>query len=120
MQEQRNSNSFEFFGIDIIADTLGTCWLLEVNRLPGLETSKINIAAEDDLYNTMMLALLRTVCQPLVNEAIENERTRWKCVSSVPAHVRFNSDVLFKNLLRWKMHTRHLRNEVCVGPMLNK
>ena len=32
MQEQGSARHFEFFGIDIIADTAGQCWLVEANR----------------------------------------------------------------------------------------
>lgn len=32
MQEQTSERHFEFFGIDVIADTAGQCWLVEANR----------------------------------------------------------------------------------------
>ena len=32
MQEQSGARNFEFFGIDVIADATGQCWLVEANR----------------------------------------------------------------------------------------
>ncbi len=32
MQEQSSARHFEFFGIDIIADSSNHCWLVEANR----------------------------------------------------------------------------------------
>lgn len=32
MKEQVSSHHFEFFGLDLIADTAGGCWLVEINR----------------------------------------------------------------------------------------
>ena len=39
MKEQISPHHFEFFGIDVIEYGDGLCWLIEVNRLPGLEAS---------------------------------------------------------------------------------
>jgi hypothetical protein len=65
MKKQINKNHFEFFGIDVIADMDGYCWLLEINRLPGLESSKLNTVDEDLMYNEMMTSLLRIVLHPI-------------------------------------------------------
>jgi Tubulin-tyrosine ligase family len=65
MTEQTSDHRFEFFGVDIIADEDGNAWLIEVNRLPGLESSKNNKVIEDVFYDTMMLELLNLVLQPL-------------------------------------------------------
>ena len=35
---QRNENHFDFFGLDIVCDQSGRCWLLEVNRYVLLST----------------------------------------------------------------------------------
>lgn len=35
-QSQSGTRRFDFYGIDIIADTFGDVWLIECNRLPGL------------------------------------------------------------------------------------
>jgi hypothetical protein len=32
MKYQRNCDHFEFFGLDLIEDATGTCWLIEANR----------------------------------------------------------------------------------------
>lgn len=62
MSEQRSPLHFEFVGLDIICDAYGECYLLEVNRLPGLESSKNRCKPqEDNLYNEMMAELLRLV-----------------------------------------------------------
>ena len=37
----------------------GTAWLLESNLPPGLESTSVNMAAEDDVYNRMMSGVLR-------------------------------------------------------------
>ena len=77
MQVQRNANHFDFFGIDIIADANGDCWLIEVNRLPGLESSNNRCKQqEDDMYDEMMLSTLRMVLTPLdENVEVDIERT---------------------------------------------
>ena len=69
MAHQTNLNNFEFFGIDVILDQQGHCWLIEANRLPGLESSKNNQAEEDRFYDTMMTDLLRIVLSPLLVSA---------------------------------------------------
>lgn len=59
MAEQRSPRHFEFVGVDVICDAYGECYLLEVNRLPGLETSKNRCKPDEDvLYNEMMLGVL--------------------------------------------------------------
>jgi len=59
MEQQTCPTHFEFFGIDVVADTNGDCWLIEVNRLPGLESSKKNKEAEDEMYDEMMTGVLK-------------------------------------------------------------
>jgi len=66
MKEQTSRHHFEFFGLDLIADTSGRCWLIEINRLPGLESSKQNKKQEDEFYNTMMSSLLHIVLHPVM------------------------------------------------------
>jgi len=39
MAAQHSKGHFEFFGIDVIADAERNCWLIELNRLPGLGVS---------------------------------------------------------------------------------
>jgi hypothetical protein len=67
---QENGNNFEFFGFDIIADEKGNCWLIEVNRLPGLESSKNNLMEEDIMYNEMMLSLLQIILFPFFEKKL--------------------------------------------------
>ncbi|KAJ1427693.1 tubulin-tyrosine ligase family-domain-containing protein, partial [Ochromonadaceae sp. CCMP2298] len=54
MSKQRGGQHFEFFGIDVIADSAGACWFIEANRLPGLESSSNNKDDEDVMYDEMM------------------------------------------------------------------
>ncbi|CAM9655530.1 unnamed protein product, partial [Ectocarpus fasciculatus] len=67
MKEQQNENNFEFYGIDVIVDVDQKCWLIEINRLPGLESSNLNKDAEDSFYNEMMLSVLQMVTKPLLS-----------------------------------------------------
>jgi hypothetical protein len=87
MSKQLSNNHFEFFGIDIVADVHGRCWLLEVNRLPGLESSALNKEAEDTMYDTMMTSLLRIVLKPLQEQFnptnnVEPDYGMWEIVHS--------------------------------------
>lgn len=119
-------HTFEFCGIDIIADTTGRCWLLEINRLPGLESSHINTAQEDVLYDTMMTeVLVRFVCGPVVEAATEVQLPEiehlWDLIpapsdetsSAASTSSRTSEqDCLVTNLLRWKMFTRRHRQQL--------
>jgi hypothetical protein len=67
---QENEKNFEFFGFDIIADENGNCWLIEVNRLPGLESSKNNLIEEDHMYNEMMLSILKIILFPFFEKKV--------------------------------------------------
>ncbi|CAM9493544.1 unnamed protein product [Scytosiphon promiscuus] len=64
MQHQANPNNFEFLGLDVIADSSGGVWLMEVNRLPGLQSSKQNLEEENIVYDGMMLDLIRLLVLP--------------------------------------------------------
>lgn len=64
MKYQKSQHHFEFFGIDVIVDEDDSCWIIEANRLPGLESSNRNLAAEDDMYDHMMTSLLKIVTEP--------------------------------------------------------
>jgi len=113
MQEQISPHHFEFFGIDIIADRDGVCWLLEVNRLPGLESSIQNKAEEDIMYDEMMLSLLRIVLAPLVNEQ-EQEQGKEQTVGGMWDTVNSSSSSssntvgapTFKNTFSWRAYTK--------------
>lgn len=72
MERQNSEINFEFFGLDVIADTNGRCWLIEINRLPGLESSIQNKLREDYFYNSMMCGLLQIVLNPIFVEKKSN------------------------------------------------
>ena len=66
LREQRSPGHFEFFGIDVIADDAGDCWLIEINRVPGLESSDNRCKPQEDaMFDEMMLSTLHMVLAPL-------------------------------------------------------
>ena len=137
MKYQISANHFEFFGIDVIADDSGECWLLEINRLPGLEASVQNKEEEDKMYDAMMLSLLRIVLQPLQNGEKEESDTAtsglrhvagmWEVVHAIDAGQKdggvSESEWLgshapcWKNTFNWRAFTKkkHNRNIVMLG-----
>jgi len=160
MQIQRSQHHFEFFGIDIIADVSGASWLIEINRylqlkpmstyifylystssfrLPGLESSSNNKAAEDAFYDEMMHELLSIVLQPLrsdaddeasaaatlrswvqVNHGVQQEPATIEDgdsngTSNHLKHGDFALPACHFNTLRWKLLTRQLRGKVMVS-----
>mmetsp|Transcript_30486 Transcript_30486/g.56791 ORF Transcript_30486/g.56791 Transcript_30486/m.56791 type:complete len:155 (-) Transcript_30486:1470-1934(-) len=67
MKEQRSSHHFEFFGIDVMADSMGECWLIEINRVPGLEASRNRCQPQEEaMFDEMMRSTLQMVLAPLV------------------------------------------------------
>eukprot|EP00752_Nemacystus_decipiens_P008983 g8020.t1 len=64
MEHQANPNHFEFLGLDIIADRAGGVWLMEANRLPGLQSSKQNLEEENQVYDDMMQGILQLLVLP--------------------------------------------------------
>jgi hypothetical protein len=66
-----SSTTFEFCGLDIIADETNQCYLIEINRLPGLESSNNNLQEENEMYDEMMLSLLHHVALPPVYEMLQ-------------------------------------------------
>lgn len=136
--EQVSATDFEFCGLDVIADAQGRCWLIEVNRLPGLESSKINTQQEDELYDAMMDQVLRRMfVSPLcrsrgvsTDDAVDS---LWDDVTApaaldrvrqVEASARLDEErhsanalaqsqrVTLQNLLRWKMFRQRHRRRV--------
>jgi hypothetical protein len=74
LREQRRAGHFEFFGIDVIADADGECWLIEVNRVPGLESSNNRCKPQEDaMFDEMMLSTLQMVLAPLHERAMGND-----------------------------------------------
>lgn len=120
MAEQRSSLHFDFYGLDLIADEDGELHLLEVNRLPGLESSQNNRQAEDLLYDRMMLQALRLLICPTVglNDRTEEElAVNWhrihyessengRTCESLPGHQ------LERNLLRWKCFMKKHQKDI--------
>ncbi len=140
MSIQTSPHHFEFFGIDIIADVHGNAWLLEVNRLPGLESSTTNKTAEDEMYDTMMRTLLKIVMQPLlqpdmqssVEEGIvkEEQVDMWRRVHAGSV-VQYDRNIAmsvkadaptWKNMFSWKAFTRKKdnRQKLVVSQLLAK
>jgi hypothetical protein len=73
MAEQRSPHHFEFVGIDVICDAHGECYMLEVNRLPGLETSMNRCKPDEDiLYNDMMLGVLELAMKSVAAGGVSN------------------------------------------------
>ncbi|CAM9554675.1 unnamed protein product [Choristocarpus tenellus] len=64
MAHQARTGHFEFLGLDVIADAEGGVWLMEVNRLPGLQSSRQNKEEEDVFYDTMVVDLLQLLVLP--------------------------------------------------------
>jgi hypothetical protein len=129
MSQQRSPHHFEFFGIDIIADEMGRIWLIECNRLPGLESSSNNKTEEDVMYNRMMTSLLDLLTKPIttapsatINDAdvidfnhTGNREGQWVCVKgAAPATsgINLSSNELWKNTFTWKAFTRKNRNAI--------
>ena len=77
MSRQVSPHHFDFYGIDIMIDANQGSWLLECNRLPGLDSSKNNKEAEDEMYNEMMTSLLRLVSHPALLSLPEPEEEGW-------------------------------------------
>ena len=113
MCEQRSLNHFEFVGLDVICDARGDCYLLEVNRLPGLETSKNRCKPEEDIvYDNMMAGVLRIALAPTKEESSAN-CDLWRVVHAGNAEFcNAPSDALFKNLFSWKAFTKKNRDSI--------
>lgn len=128
MKHQTSAHHFEFFGIDVIADQDGTCWLLEVNRLPGLEASAQNKQEEDKMYDEMMLSLLHIVLAPLKAESPagageKEEGGLWEVVHDGRDIANDGDEVegafsakapCWKNTFGWKAFTRQKKNRSLV------
>jgi len=143
MVEQRSPLHFEFVGLDILVDSAGTCHLLEVNRLPGLEASKNRCKRdEDDLYDQMMESLLDLVLpqQELSDDVLEDSTPEahvnvfshtidsalsdakeknttnnlWQQVKDAAVDCNCHSSATFKNIFSWKAFTKNNRKLIVV------
>jgi hypothetical protein len=91
LHRQRSKEHFEFFGIDIITDDCGGCWLIEANRRPGIESSSNNKVAEDEMYDKMMLSLIRSTTRTLHDSSSSSE------ITSADEHIFHNLAGTMKN-----------------------
>ena len=111
MANQRSQYHFDFFGIDVIPDTTGQCWLIEANRLPGLEIANGNQRAE---------ATMSEMLTSLLSAALQSEETGkmvpgrdWTNVTDGAHFVReVTSDKTAFNLLNWKAFTKKNRSQI--------
>ena len=108
MKYQKNIKCFEFFGIDVLVDSFGKCWIVEANRLPGLESSKQNKVEEDHMYDTMMMELLADVA-----DLGENSENNWKPILESEDTAVESKDT-WKNLFAWKAFTRKHRDTLVI------
>ncbi|CAM9193019.1 unnamed protein product [Chrysoparadoxa australica] len=126
MREQSSPHHFEFFGLDIIADQSGRVWLIEANRMPGLQSSKQNKEKEDVFYNDMILRLVCLVTRHLLFEdegeinsdegeppasaAIGGTGLRFSevPVGSAGSEANTSSKELWKNVLRFAAYSKKL------------
>ena len=129
---QTSANHFEFFGLDFLLAKTGSSpleeqqvYLLEVNRLPGLQSSWQNFAQEETFYNEMMRGLLRLcVCPSLVARSVgglggaqeeEEEGGGWERVMADAKEDReedLNVELdpegkgLYKNILKFGLYVK--------------
>lgn len=128
-REKHYFGAFEFFGIDIIADEAGDCWLIEANRLPGLESSKNNLEEEDIMYNEMMSEQLQIILKPLIASKLSLPITEidrlmtkneggWhqvKEASTIHSENEVNEKHgAFVNLFRWKAFVKELSKDILI------
>jgi hypothetical protein len=101
MKHQTSLHHFEFFGLDFIADESQYVWLLECNRLPGLESSTNNKLAEDELYDDMMASMLRLVLPHTLRLEESQDKGMWKQVSEPIDDCSAAGSNTFLNLFNW-------------------
>ncbi|CAM9612040.1 unnamed protein product [Hapterophycus canaliculatus] len=105
MQHQANLNNFEFLGLDIIADSLGGVWLMEVNRLPGLQSSKQNLEEENAVYDGMMLDVIRLLVLPRLTSCTPEEG-RFEAATAPAPSSRAPSTETWRNVMRFAAFKR--------------
>jgi Tubulin-tyrosine ligase family len=130
MLRQASQHHFELFGLDFMADTSGKVWLLEVNRCPGLASTRENFAADEAFYSELVSNMLGIVLAPLVTAATaacsaesdavgsagsEQEPSsvgaegRFQCVSEARADVSFDGTRLWQNVLELAAYAKRCR-----------
>jgi Tubulin-tyrosine ligase family len=126
MLRQSSQHHFELFGLDFMADTSGHVWLLEVNRCPGLASTRENFAEDEAFYSELVSDMLGIVLAPLLTaadsdpEAVgsvgsEQERSsagaegRFQCVSDAHTDVSTNGTRLWQNMLELAAYAKRCR-----------
>lgn len=128
MGQQLSSTHYEFVGLDILCDSFGDCHLLEVNRVPGLESSNNRCKPqEEEMYDEMMLSFIEILIEKrriLDNKDDQThlpfgpslDSSNWQCVrersqdpstSSIPVKT-------YENLFNWKAFTKKNRSKIVV------
>jgi len=120
---QASEHHFEFFGLDFIMDVHGNAWLLEVNRLPGITSSKQNKVEEDIFFDGVIEGLLNLCVVPILNPSVAKGRGigEWEFVDSqIPLDhdgdpVIFNntSTAVWRNVLKFKLYAK----KMIAGPL---
>jgi len=117
--------------------------MTRARSLPGLESSHINTAAEDDLYDTMMLSLLRILTEPFLRNpeaenaslghqtgllnAVDGCIDGWKVVSDPTllltenlVQQRIEGGGGWRNLMNWRAFVKKTRAKVLLRELLSK
>lgn len=105
-------------------DEFDSMYLMEINRLPGLQSSRQNSADEDGLYDSMIRELLDLCVMPFLSGAgakndHESKQGGWSEVVIKDVDENMFVDLaspgdkeIHQNVLRWAMHMRACRNSV--------
>ena len=107
-------------------DVHGHAWLLEVNRLPGITSSKQNKVEEDIFFDGVMEGVLRLCVLPVLHPDLPPEYDSsgdWECVDSSsqapvdhdgnPIVFNCTSTAVWKNVLKFSMYAK----KIVAGPM---
>jgi hypothetical protein len=79
MQVQLQPTHYEMLGVDVLINKEGVMHVCELNRLPGLSSSKQNRAKEDRFYDEMLLRMFRLVLgMPHVSKVSRRENEQAK------------------------------------------
>ncbi|RYG68782.1 hypothetical protein EON64_04380 [archaeon] len=143
---QRSRRHFDFYGLDVVCSrpssahhnddsgAVSEVHVIELNRLPGLESSALNTQAEDALYDEMMRQALRIVLAPEISMSRRTtgdappaedggtgsgDTRDWVAVNSRPGDTddpASQGDAgeggLVSNMLRWRCLVKSLERRV--------
>jgi len=101
MEVQVSPSHFEFFGLDFMADSQRNVWLLEVNRLPGLQSSKSNKDEEDTMYNCMISDILDLCVYNILCPSTLKPLTLWHTVKKTTRKMSYSKNDVWRNLLNF-------------------